>query len=241
MGGTTVIDAQHAKGPVPADVGTGKPAPARQPGSLADRAYREIEERIVTLALAPGEVLSEAGLSSALDIGRTPVREALQRLAREGLVVVLARRGLFVAEFNVQSQLRLLEVRREVERLMARSAASRASSSEREQFETTATRIRGAAAAGDDIEFMRLDRTFNALVASAARNEFADKTIALMAGHCRRFWFMHNRHVDDLDATAEAHAQVAAAIAAGDDERAALASDRLLDHIEAITRLAVDW
>src|SRR5687767_1581994 len=81
--------------------------------SLTDRAYTEIEELIVTLQLAPGSVLSEQMLSERLAIGRTPIREALQRLAREGLVMILPRRGVMVSAIDVKSQLRLLEVRRE--------------------------------------------------------------------------------------------------------------------------------
>jgi len=76
---------------------------------------------------------------------------------------------------------------------------------------------------------------------AAARNEFAVKTITLMAGLSRRFWFMHNRHVDDLAVTAQAHARVAEAVAAGNPEDAAQASDGLMDHIETLTRSAVDW
>ena len=85
--------------------------------SLTERAYRALEEAIVTLALQPGEVVSEAQLSARLGIGRTPIREALQRLARERLVRILPRRGIVVAVVDVREQLRLLEVRREIERM----------------------------------------------------------------------------------------------------------------------------
>ena len=216
------------------------PRPDAAP-SLTDRAYRALEERIVTLQLEPGEVLSEARLSESLGIGRTPVREALQRLAREGLVVVLPRRGVLVSEFNVHSQLRMVEVRREIERLMARSAALRASDEQRKRFRELAAEMRAAAREGDDIRFMRLDRDFNQRVSAASHTEFAVKTMTLMAGLSRRFWFMYNRHVDDLAATAEAHARVAQAIATGDADSAARASDGLMDHVEGITRSAVDW
>ena len=87
-------------------------APAQ---SLTDRAYAEIEEMIITLRLAPGSAISESELSAHLGIGRTPIREALQRLARERLVSIFPRRGIIVTEINVASQLRLLEVRRELE------------------------------------------------------------------------------------------------------------------------------
>lgn len=219
----------------------GAPDPGSEGVSLTDQAYRELEERIVTLVLAPGAVLSETRLSESLGIGRTPVREALQRLAREGLVVVLPRRGVLVSDFNVKSHLRMLEVRREVERLMARCAARRSNAQERDAFRKLASDMREAAAAREDIRFMRLDRAFNQLVASAARNEFAVKTVDLMAGLSRRFFFMHKGQAEDLTVTAEAHARLAEAIAEGDTARAGAESDRLMDHIEAITRSAVDW
>jgi len=209
--------------------------------SLTDRAYLQLEEMIVTLKLKPGTMISEPGLSRILGIGRTPVREALQRLAREGLVTPLPRRGILVSEFNVRSQLKMLEVRREIERLMARSAAERASLQERRRFAAIAQEMRDSAAAGNDIQFMRLDHEFNQLVSSAARNEYATNVIALMAGLSRRFWFMHHQHVQDLPVAAERHAQVADAIASGDTQAAANASDELLDYIESITRAAMDW
>lgn len=212
----------------------------REP-SLTDRAYLALEERIVTLALSPGEVLSESALSKLLDIGRTPVREALQRLAREGLVTVLPRRGILVSEFNVSSQLRMLEVRREIERLMASAAAVRASAPERARVARVAGGMREAVVRDDDIAFMRLDQEFNTMVAGACRNEFAAKAIALMAGLSRRFWFMHHQHVRDLPQAAECHACVADAIAAGDGKAAAAASDELMEYVEGITRAAVDW
>ncbi len=102
--------------------------------SLTERAYRQLEELIATLQLPPGTVLSELMLAQRLKIGRTPIREALQRLARDGLVVVLPRRGVLVSEINLRTQLRLLEVRRVLERLMAELAAERASDDECQGF-----------------------------------------------------------------------------------------------------------
>ena len=209
--------------------------------SLTDRAYVALEEMLCTLRLEPGEVLSEGALSETLGIGRTPVREALQRLAREGLVTVLPRRGVLVSDFNVKKQLRMLEVRRELERLMARSAASRATGEERARFEAMARAMDASADAGDDIGFMRLDHEFNVLVTQANRNEFAAEAISLMAGLSRRFWFMHHRQAGDLTVIARLHADIATAIAAADEAAAATASDALLDYIESITRAAVDW
>jgi DNA-binding GntR family transcriptional regulator len=204
--------------------------------TLTDRAYRAIEEQIVTLQLAPGAVISEAVLSERLKIGRTPIREAIQRLARERLMVIMPRRGIMVSEVNIQTQLRLLEVRRELERLIARNAARRATEAERAQFTAIAAGMEKAGRKNDETVFMRLDREFNLLGLQAARNEFAAGAMVLMQGLSRRFWFIHYREAADLPLAARLHADIARAIAAGDREAAATASDRLMDYIEAFTR-----
>jgi len=207
--------------------------------SLTERAYRLIEELIVTLQIAPGSVISEASLSARLGIGRTPIREALQRLARERLVVVLPRRGIMVSEINVRTQLRLLEVRRELERLIARSAARRAGDAQRQRFRAVAGAMAETARSNDDIAFMRSDRELNLLELEAARNEFATGAMTLMHGLSRRFWYIHYKEVADLPLAARLHANLALAIADGDADAAAAASDRLLDYIEAFTRATV--
>src|SRR6185295_5821220 len=172
---------------------------------------------IVTLQLAPGASVSETELAQSLGIGRTPIREALQRLAREGLVAILPRRGVIVSEINVKKQLRLLEVRRELERSFERSAK-----------------------VNDDVTFMRTDREFNALCSSASHNEFAAAAMALLHSLSRRFWYIHYKEAADMPLTANLHAAIARAIAAGDEERAAAASDKLLEVIEKFTRDTTD-
>ena len=210
------------------------PMPSAQ--SLTDRAYAELEEMIVTLKLAPGTAVSEAELSNHLSIGRTPIREALQRLARERLVVILPRRGIIVSEINVGRQLRLHEVRREVERLIARTAARRATTEQRTRFRELARLFERSARVNDDITFMRTDREFNLLCSSAAHNEFAAGAMSLMHGLSRRFWYIHYKEAADMPLTAKLHADIARAIADKDEERAANASDKLLDVIEKFTR-----
>ncbi|HLZ02408.1 MAG TPA: GntR family transcriptional regulator [Bradyrhizobium sp.] len=204
--------------------------------TLTDKAYAEIEELIVTLQLPPGTVLSELVLASRLGIGRTPIREALQRLSRDGLVNILPRRGVLVSDIDLRSQLRLLEVRRALERLMARSAAERASEDERRQFSEIAAGMYRASDHEDDISFMRLDQQFNTLVSLAARNEFASRSMGLMHGLSRRFWYQHYKEAADLPLCARLHAVVAEAIAKREPDNAAEASDRLIDYIESFAR-----
>jgi DNA-binding GntR family transcriptional regulator len=220
-----------------------KPGRARRGDSglsLTDRAYQRLEEMIATLRLAPGAVVSEAALSKMLNIGRTPIREALQRLARDRLVIILPRRGIVVAEVNVRTQLRLLEMRREIERLIMRRAARRATPEERARFMKLAAEMDRTVQEDDDIGFLRLDDAFNNLAIEAARNEFAAGAMTMVAGLSRRFWYIHYKKAADLPQAARLHAAIARAIAAGEEDEAAAALDRLMDYVEAFTRATVD-
>src|SRR5690625_1305242 len=209
-------------------------------GSLTEQAYRQLEEMVVTLQLAPGAVLSEAHLAKELSIGRTPVREALQRLAREGLIAILPRRGILVSEIDVKRQLRLVEVRRELERLMGRTSAMRASRDEREAFASIAQGMHEAATGNDDMAFIRLDRQLNLLLCQASRNEFITSTMGLIQGLSRRFWYFHYKEVADLPLCARLHADFARAIASADPDAAGQACDRLMSYVEDFTRASLD-
>jgi len=204
--------------------------------SLTDQAYKRLEEMIVTLQLEPGAVLSESTLAAELGFGRTPIREALQRLAREGLVLILPRKGILVSEINPRKQLLVLEVRRELERLMARTGAIRSTQAERAEFIEIAEGMELAARDNDDISFMRYDHQLNMLVAKATHNEYASRAMRLINGMSRRFWYMHYREAADLPLCARLHAELARRIAEGDPEGADEACDRLVDYAETFTR-----
>jgi len=225
--------------PLPRPRRRAKQRPAVPGVSLTEQAYRALEEQIVTLKIAPGTVVSEAVLGQRLGIGRTPIREALWRLARERLVTIIPHRGIIVSEINIKLQLRLLELRRVVERLVASRAAKRASDAERRRLEEIAAGMESAATANDDVAFMRLDREFNELTVAAARNEFATSAMSLVQGLSRRFWYLHCREAADMPLAARLHADVARAIARGEGEAAGRASDALVDYIEDFARATV--
>ena len=209
------------------------------PETLTEQAYRLIEEQIVTLRLKPSDVISEQMLSATFKIGRTPIREALQRLAREGLITVLPRKGILVSDINPRNQLLVLEVRREIERLLSRAGAERANQQQRDQFTEIAQGMDRASKRNDDIAFMRLDRELNRLMIEAAHNDYAARSMKLLQGLSRRFWYMHYRDAADLPLCARLHANQARAIARGNREAAARATDKLMDYVENFTRATV--
>ncbi|MDC0115936.1 GntR family transcriptional regulator [Octadecabacter sp.] len=207
--------------------------------TLTQKAYHALEEQIVTLTLRPGTVLSEAGLAKSLSIGRTPVREALQRLAAEGLVTVLPRRGILVSDINPGQQIQLLTVRRELERLIAKEAARRRAPDQAQAFAHLATGFAEAAHSKDDVTFMRLDSGFNKMLLEACDNPFAANAMRAMQGLSRRFWYNHYKQFLDLKRCAMLHENVARAVADGAEIAAAQASDRLIDYIEEFSRATV--
>jgi DNA-binding GntR family transcriptional regulator len=207
--------------------------------SLADEAYARLEEMIVTLELQPGAVLSEGDLSKRVGIGRTPLREALQRLQAQRLVTTLPRRGVVVSEINIVDYLALLEARKVLDRLVATKAARRATPDQREALTVTAQLMERAAAKGDMAEFMRLDNEFDQLVEDASRSAFALRASVPLHAHCRRFWYLY-RHSGDLPRAADLHSALMCAVAEGDEERAGDASDALVTYLEEFARTVLD-
>lgn len=164
-----------------------------QKKTLADQAYKQIEEAIVTLQLAPGSIVSETELVELIGIGRTPTREAIQRLARDRLIRVLPKRGLLVAPLDLMGQMKLLEVRRQVEGLIIRLATKRASDEHRRAFAQLDAEFREIAFANDGLGFVRCDRGFNELCITAAQNEYAEDAMRPLMGLSRRFWLFHHQ------------------------------------------------
>lgn len=206
--------------------------------ALADQARARLEELIVKLELPPGSVWSELQLSEMLGIGRTPVREALQRLESDHLIKVLPRLGVQVTEINVTQQLLLLEVRRVLERLIAENAARRATPEEREQLLQMADALE-AMVNRDVLKFLRTHYEIKGFIAACARNPFAASAIAPTHAMSRRFYYLHYRRAHDLPVAAKHHADVIRAIALGEEARAGAAAEALMDYVEQLTRATV--
>src|SRR5258705_13105287 len=98
-----------------------------KPNSLVAKAYEEIKEKIITLYFLPGQYLNEAAISGLLQVGRTPVHQALQRLELEGLVEIMPRKGVVVLPDSISEIIKILESRAAVEAELAKAAAGRVS------------------------------------------------------------------------------------------------------------------
>ena len=193
----------------------------------------------MTLELPPGHVFSEKELSQQIDIGRTPLREALQRLAADRLVKALPRKGMMVSEINITDQLAMLETRRVLDRLVASRAARRATQVQREQLRGIASAMDTAASSHDLAEFMRLDRACDEALEVASRNPFAAQALSALHAHSRRFWYRY-QHEGDISRSAELHRFMIEAVVSGSENGAAEAADNIMNYLEQFTRNSLD-
>lgn len=201
--------------------------------SLTEQAYTQLEQMIATLQLRPGAFVSESELCERLGIGRTPVREAMQRLAREHLLQIMPRKGCVVSDCRFDDEFSVIEVRKPLERVVARGAAQRAKPEQRRRLAEIADEMAAALAGNDFDAFARLDLEFNQLCLAACGNATATSMMRLIGTQNRRFWFMHHGRTLPREGV-ESHVDMARAIADGDADRAAAATERLLAYVEQL-------
>jgi DNA-binding GntR family transcriptional regulator len=188
---------------------------AEQAVSLADQAYVAIRGLIVSLRMQPGALIDERRLIESLGIGRTPVREALRRLAQEQLVEVFPRRGMFVTGVDVRDLARISEVRQALEPAAARLAAERATGDERHELRALLAEI------GTDVNLIELDERIHRAVYRAAHNELMATTLGQYYVLALRIWMIALDRAHGLEEAVEAHRDLLLAIVAGDGEGAA--------------------
>ena len=196
--------------------------------SLAERAYAAIRELIVSLDLVPGAVIDERELIERLGIGRTPVREALRRLAQEQLVEVYPRRGMFVTGVDVRDLARLSEVREAIEGQAARLAAERATDADRAEIDALLGELDAHAGSGER-ELMGLDERIHHAVYRYARNEFLRTTAEQYFVLALRIWYLALDRAQELEGAVLEHRALLEAIRDGDG---AAAETTMRDHVQ---------
>ena len=171
------------------------PSPTSVPDATATRlvaehAYMELRDRIVTLHLPPGTVLREDELMAELGIGRTPLREAVKRLALENLVDVQPRRGTFVSAVEAADIQNITEVRAELEAYAAELAALRLDPETRATAEELVRDLEALDAPADQDLLMRFDERIHRFIWDAARNPHLTQTLERYFTHSLRIWYL---------------------------------------------------
>lgn len=192
---------------------------------------------IVRLELPPGSVVREDDLKARLGIGRTPIREALQRLVRDQFVTVIPRRGVIVTSIDVSELSNLYETRAILEPYAARLACGRGKPEDWEAMAGHLERARRPGVTAADL--LDIDRTCHEIVWRAAGNRFLVDTLDMLYAQSDRLWHIYLAGVADMDHIVDEHATILAALASGEADRAAALVQRHVESFDAQIRSAV--
>jgi len=210
-------------------------SPAGDGASLADQAYFAIRALIVSLELAPGDPIREPDLTAQLGIGRTPIREALRRLALERLVEVYPRRGMFVTTVDVRDLARLCEVRAVLEPEAARLAAERATRPDLEEINALLEELLDPRRR-DDRTLIDLDERIHRTIYRTSHNQLLEETLEWYYTHALRIWMLALDRTRTLQSAVLEHHELLDAIARGKGERAAELMRAHVEHFEQAMR-----
>jgi DNA-binding GntR family transcriptional regulator len=210
-------------------------APSSLPAAklVADRAYVELRDRIVTLRLAPGSVLREDDLMGELGIGRTPLREAVKRLALENLVSVQPRRGTFVSEVDAADIENISQVRAELEGFAAELAAQRMDAVSRIAAEALRREAEELSRPTDQDWLMRFDERIHRFTWEASGNPYLTETLERYFTHSLRIWYLVLGRLPGLGHAVHDQAHLLEALLAGDGARA---RDVMREHVLGFQR-----
>ena len=204
-------------------------SPAAQE-SYSRQAYRALEHLIVTLKLKPGALVTEKQLIDLSGHGRTPVREAIQKLEWQGLLSVRARIGLQISEINPSDYRDILGVRRRLEPMAAELVATHANEEQRHRMVNCARDMGAAAATGDVNAFLSADKRFDEIVEEACPNKFLVGSLAPLQTHARRLWFS-SATTSSMDRSVTLHVSIIRAIQQRNGAEAATATEQLLNYM----------
>jgi len=196
--------------------------------SRSDQIAEVLEERILTGAFSAGERLDEARLAEEHGVSRTPIREALQRLALSGLVVQQPRRGIFVREISPVELMEMFEVMAELEAVCGKLAASRATDEALAALRQANDRCRRALREGDADRYYRENGVFHHLIYEQSGNRFLEQEARRLHRRLMPYRRMQLHFRGRLKQSMDEHEAIVAALAAGDAMRAA---DLLRDHV----------
>lgn len=174
----------------------------------------------MSLTLPPGSILDERELMEQLGVGRTPVREALRALAREQLVEVFPRRGMFVAGVDVRDLAGLSEVRLTLETLAAGLAADRATTEDRDECALLLDELERAAGENDERALIDLDQRIHRYLYRCVHNAYLERTLEEYYVLTLRIWFLALDRVARLEDAVREHRELLTAIRAGESDRA---------------------
>jgi DNA-binding GntR family transcriptional regulator len=191
--------------------------------SLTDQAYEAIKEKVITLYFLPGQYLNEGAICKLLNLGRTPVHQALQRLRLEGLIDVVPRKGVIIQPDSIGQIIEFLDARLIIETELARLAAEHATAEDAKELQAILDALSEGLheQAGNEISaFVECDRAFHSKIYEVSRSRVLGDFAKTLHERCTRSWFLHLWQTLDTDASDKQHRRILKAIRARDGDAA---------------------
>lgn len=204
---------------------------------LRDVVFENLREAIVEGRLKPGQRLMEVQLAEQLGVSRTPVREAIRKLELEGLVVMLPRKGAYVANMSLKDIIDVLEIRASLEGLGASLAAERISESDLKKVYKISEEFEQSTIDSDIETLLRKDVEFHECIFKATNNKKLHQVINSLWEQVYRFRVTYISDYDASISIVEEHKLIIDAIAKGDSE---LAKKYATEHIEKAEQFMIE-
>lgn len=197
---------------------------------LGEMVYESLRDAIINQVLKPGERLMETELAEEMGVSRTPVREAIRKLEQEGYVVMIPRKGAYVAGLSIKDIHEVFEIRGALESLAAGLAAERATQEEIEEMERNIVLEASHFESSDLIKTIEVDTKFHELIFKASKNDRLLSMINNLREQVQRFRTTTLAVSGRMKFALEEHRRIVEAIAARDVQ---LAQQMAKEHIES--------
>ena len=203
---------------------------------LREMVYEELKMQILKGSIIPGTRMMEVELAEEMGVSRTPIREAIRKLEKEGLVTIEPRRGAYASMISTEDMVEILEVRQDLEGLAAYFAADRMTEEQMKELRKESDSYNDAVKRGNMEDMIRHDTRFHHIIVESCRNKILVQMIEQLQELVLRFRYIYYDNFRRAENMPEEHEAILTAIAEGNADKARAAADI---HIERLKELVV--
>ena len=200
---------------------------------LREIVYEELKRQILIGEIAPGTRMMEVELADDMGVSRTPVREAIRKLEKEGLVTIEPRRGAYASDISIKDIVDVLEVRQELEGMAAAMAAQKATEEQKEQLSKVTEQYRAAVESGDVEEMIKFDEAFHKIIVGCSDNKTLGQLVSQVQELALRFRYIYYDDFARFGSQPMEHKEITDAIISGDADKARKAAEEHISHLKA--------
>ncbi len=204
---------------------------------LREIVYEELKRQILVGEIAPGTRMMEVEMAEDMGVSRTPIREAIRKLEKEGLVTIEPRRGAYASEISVKDMVDVLEVRQDLEGMAAALAAEKVTEEEKQAFIKVNSEYEEAIKSGNTEEIIRCDELFHQLIVSYSGNKTLNQLLSQVQELALRFRYIYYDDFSRYEKMPKEHEQIEEAILSGDSHKARIVAE---EHVTKLKRFIID-